>query len=124
MAETQKAKLMRVLGVSAEEAEAIIADDKDIDRNKPKPYDLSKDKLKIAQTFTKTGTRTQTQTTPRKTVKENPTKASLIQLLAKVLSDNGYNNVDIANTERLITFESGGNKFDLTLIQKRKPKGE
>ena len=57
--------------------------------------------------------------------KENPTKANIIALLATILTENGdfcAENVEITNKERQIAFVVGENAFELTLVQKRKPK--
>ena len=57
--------------------------------------------------------------------KANPTKGGIIAGLATFLTENAaFNtqNVQIANPERTVTFQIGDNSFELTLIQKRKPK--
>ena len=56
---------------------------------------------------------------------QNPTKANIIAELARFLLQNATfepENVEIANKERQITFKIGDTAFDLTLVQKRKPK--
>jgi hypothetical protein len=63
--------------------------------------------------------------TSTKKRKENPTKANIIALLATILTENGdfcAENVEITNKERQIAFVVGENAFELTLVQKRKPK--
>ena len=52
--------------------------------------------------------------------KENPTKAGIIEYLSECLKD--YDNVVISNKERQITFSTAGENYELTLVQKRKPK--
>lgn len=57
--------------------------------------------------------------------KPNATKGGLIEELAKFLSegsDFSVNDLKVVNKERQLTFTVGENTFDLTLIQKRKPK--
>ena len=57
--------------------------------------------------------------------KENPTKAGIIAEIAKFLEENSENaceNVEITNKERQIAFKIGENCYELTLVQKRKPK--
>lgn len=123
---TQKERIMRNLGVSAEEAEAIIASDKEIDRGMPQDFDLPPDKVKIGQKYCHTGTRktpTAYKFDQRKTVKENPTKEGLIQFLYDNLQ-NEVENLEIANKTKLLTFSLNGENFELNLIQKRKKKGE
>ena len=125
MAESQVERIMRNLKCSKEEAEQIIADDKAIDRGERMAFDLSPEAEKQAKKFANTGTRqTNGQKTERKR-KENPTKANIIALLATILTENGdfsAENVEITNKERQIAFTVGENAFELTLVQKRKPK--
>ena len=122
MAETQKEKIMRILGVSDSEADDILASDKAIDQGKRVDFDLSPEQEKLAKKFANAGTRkapTVYKFDQRKR-KENPTKAGIIQYLFECLTD--YDNVVISNKERQITFSTGGENYELTLVQKRKPK--
>lgn len=127
MAETQKERLMRVLGVSAEEADQILADDKAIDRGKRMDFDLSKEEEKKAKKYANVGTRKapiRLENAPRAR-KENPTKAAIIAEIARFLTENSENaceNVQITNKERQIAFTIGENSYEFTLVQKRKPK--
>ena len=131
MSVAQKKRIMEALGCSEAEAEQIMADDKEIDRGKPMPFDLSKDQEKVARSYAKTGTRKSPpaykldNTGGKRSRKENPTKASIISELAKFLetdSENACVNVSITNKERQIAFTIGENSYELTLVQKRKPK--
>ena len=125
--ETQKEKLMRVLKCSAEEAEEIIQADKAIDRGERMPFDLSKEEEKAAIKYANTGERkkpTVYDFKPRER-KANPTKGSIIAEIAKFLTENSENaceNVEITNKERQIAFSISGNRYELTLVQKRNPK--
>ena len=126
MAETQKQKLMRILGCSSEEADDIIATDKMIDKGERTPYDLDPEAEKIAKKFANAGTKKPTvydfKTRERKS---NPTKGGIIAELAKFLKENSEfatENVEITNKERQIAFKIGDDNFEITLIQKRKPK--
>lgn len=127
----QIAKLMHILDCSEEEAKQIIADDKAIDRGEKMPFDLDADKEKIAKQYTKTGTRKAPTVYKldneggKRSRKENPTKAGIIAELAKFLeeqSENACINIEITNKERQIAFTIGENNYELTLVQKRKPK--
>ena len=122
MAETQVERIMRNLKCSKEEAEQIIADDKAIDRGERMSFDLSPEAEKQAKKFANTGTRqTNGQKIERKR-KENPTKATIIAEIAQFLTENGYEMVEITNKERQISFSINSEKYELTLVQKRKPK--
>lgn len=111
---------MKALGCTREEALQIIEDDKAIDRGERMDFDLDKETEKQAKKYANTGTRKAT-TTERKR-KENPTKSAIISEIAKYLTENGYESVEITNKERQIAFKVGENDFEFTLVQKRKPK--
>ena len=122
MAETQVEKYMRLLKCTKEEAEEMVACDKAIDRGERVYFDLDKEQEKVAKKYTNVGTRkTTTEKTERKR-KENPTKAGVIAEISQFLSENGYEMVEITNKERQIAFKIGENDYELTLVQKRKPK--
>jgi hypothetical protein len=135
----QKQNLMVLLGCSEEEAIEVMAADKAIDRGEKMDFDLPPDKAKVAKEYTRTGTRKVKSETENKGVtvydldntggkrnrKENPTKGGIIAELAKFLmeqSENACENVEITNKERQIAFSVGENSYELTLVQKRKPK--
>ena len=131
MAETQKERIMRILDVSAEEADEILKADKAIDRGERVSFDLSPEQEKMAKKFANVDTKKRKKPTVYnldargKTRKENPTKASIIAELAKFLTENSENAcemVEITNKERQIAFKIGENAYELTLVQKRKPK--
>lgn len=127
MAESQKEKIMRLLKCSAEEAESVIASDKIIDKGGRTEFDLSPEAEKEAKKFANSRER------KRPTVydfkkrerKANPTKGGIIQYLFECLSNSSEfcpENVEIVNKERQIAFKIGEDAFELTLVQKRKPK--
>lgn len=127
MAETQKEKLMRILGCTAEEADDIIATDKMIDQGKRTPYDLDPETEKMAKKFA--NSREKKKPTvydfKKRERKANPTKGGIIAELAKFLEENSEfatESVEITNKERQIAFKIGDEAFELTLVQKRKPK--
>ena len=131
MAETQKDRIMRILNVSAEEADEILKADKAIDRGERVPFDLSPEQEKMAKKYANVDTKKRKAPTVYnldargKARKENPTKASIIAELAKFLtetSENACEMVEITNKERQIAFKIGENAYELTLVQKRKPK--
>ena len=131
MAETQKDRIMRILNVSAEEADEILKADKAIDRGERVPFDLSPEQEKMAKKYANVDTKKRKAPTVYnldargKARNENPTKASIIAELAKFLtetSENACEMVEITNKERQIAFKIGENAYELTLVQKRKPK--
>ena len=122
MAETQVERIMRNLKCSREQAEQIMADDKAIDRGERMDFDLSPESEKQAKKYANTGTRQTNGAKTERKRKENPTKSTIIGEIASMLSQKDYENVEITNKERQISFKCGENAFDITLVQKRKPK--
>lgn len=110
---------MLKLGMSEAEALDCLKTDKEIDKGAD-PFPLSAEQKKVAKKMTNSDTHAKVE---RKKVerKGNSVKAELITSLAEFLQ-NSVENVEIANAERMITFSVNGENFDLTLIQKRKPK--
>lgn len=123
MAESQKEKLVRLLGCSEAEADDIIASDKAIDKGEKVAFDLTPEQQKEVKKYRAVGTRKTDKTQPsERKRKENPTKATVIAEISQFLNENGYEMVEITNKERQIAFKVGENAYELTLVQKRKPK--
>lgn len=118
----QVAKLMKNLDITEKEALQVLADDKAIDQGKPMEFDLSKEDEKIAKKYANSETKTSKKGKKVVTHKENPTKIGLISEIFTFLSEKGFENVEITNKERQIAFKIGENAYELTLVQKRKPK--
>lgn len=118
---------MKKLGMTDTEIAEVLAADKAIDRGERMDFDLPPEQEKIAKKFAnakehKTPTVYQFQKRERKA---NPTKSAIIAEIAQFLtetSENACENVVITNKERQISFTIGENTFELTLVQKRKPK--
>lgn len=122
---TQKEKIMQNLGLTSEEADQLLADDKAIDKGEKMPFDLTAEQQKVAKTFTVSTTKTKKAPTVYKFERkktENVPKAEIIAKIEQLLIENGYENVKILNKERQIAFTNGENDFEITLTQKRKPK--
>ena len=120
-------KRIKRLGVSDEEAQEILAYDKICSgpRKVTTPYDLTPEQEKVARSYCKTGTRTRALNLPKKERKVNATKVELIAHFASFLMENStfsIENVVITNKERQISFTLGPETYELTLVQKRKPK--
>ena len=128
MVENEQIKAMRKLGLNEEEIAQLLADDKAVDKGEKMPWDLTKEQEKAAKKYASAGTKKPTVytfDTAKKKRKENPTKAAIIAEIAKFLTEESVNacaNVEITNKERQIAFQIGENSYELTLVQKRKPK--
>ena len=126
MAETQKERIMRILKVSSEEADQIMADDKKIDRGEKMDFDLSPEQEKELRKYRQADRKPTVYNfnKPRER-KPNATKSGIIEEIAKFLQENSQfsvENLEITNKERQIAFSVGENKSEFTLVQKRTPK--
>lgn len=124
---TQIEKLMKTLDITEAEARKIIADDKVVDKMKDSEVtaDLTEEQKKISKKMRNFETKTKKKPiifseTP-KTRKKNPKKQEIIEGISNFLIEN-YENVQILNPDRLIAFSIGEEKFEITLVAKRKPK--
>lgn len=131
MTPTEKAKvekIMRLLQCTEEEALDVIETDKIIDKGGRTKYDLTKEQEKVAKKMSAVKDRKAKDTENNKRGKvraENPTKSGIIANLAEFLTEMSNfqcENVRITNKERQIAFHCGENDYELTLVQKRKPK--
>lgn len=122
MAESQKEKLMRILGCTEAEAEDIIASDKAIDKGERVYFDLDVETEKQMKKYINVDTHKKTEEKTVRTRKENPTKATIISEIADFLTKKSCEMVEITNKERQIAFSVSGNRYELTLVQKRSPK--
>lgn len=115
------------LGLTDKEKQELLAYDKTVDRDEKTEYDLTPEQQKIAKTFSRTGTRkvpTAYKLTKRER-KPNATKGGIIAELAEFLEQHSQFSITdlaITNKERQIAFKIGADAFELTLVQKRKPK--
>lgn len=123
--ETQKEAIMRILGVSSTEADQILADDKEVDRGVKHEWDLSDAEHKKAMKQANADEHKKPKEPVKRERKANPTKGGIIAGIAEFLGENetiSAQNIEILNAERQISFKIGEDCFEITLIQKRKPK--
>ena len=122
--------LMRSLKISEAEAKELLAYDEEVDHAKSKQklkYDLTDEQEKATRKWRQADRKPTVYNfdTSKRERKPNVLKGELIKALFNFLNENtelSIENCVISNKERMICFESGGEKFDLTLIQKRHPK--
>ena len=123
--ETLVQKHMRLLGISEEEAKALIEADRAIDKGEKMDFDLTPEQAKNAKEYTKTGTKKPTvykfDTDKAKNRKKDDEKSEFISKIAEFIG-KFVQNVEIVNAEREISFEIGENSYSLTLTKHRKPK--
>lgn len=124
--EEKIAKLMKTLDCTREEAIDVIETDEIIDKGGRTKYDLPIEQEKeIRKIYAVKDRMAKDQSTNKrgKTVKENPTKESVIAEIAQFLtekSENAIKNVEIVNKSKLITFQIDDKTFKLDLIEQRK----
>ena len=128
---TKQLEAMRRLGLTDAEIDELVKADAAIDKGEKMPFDLDAEQMKEAKKYIKTGTKKAPtvykldNAEGKRSRKENPTKGAIIAELAKFLtetSENACEMVEITNKERQIAFKIGENSYELTLVQKRKPK--
>ena len=125
--EKQIENIMVNLKCTREEAEDVIKWDKVIDQGGRTPYDLDPEAEKMAKKMANVRERKKPTVYDfkQRERKANPTKGGIISELHKFLaemSEFATENVEITNKERQIAFKIGEDAFELTLVQKRKPK--
>lgn len=123
--EKQIAYFMEKLRCTREEAEECIQMDEVIDKGGRTPYDLSPEEEKAAKKMANAKRQPTAYKFQKRERKENATKAGIIAEIAKFLTENSEfstENVEITNKERMIAFKIGENAYEITLVQKRKPK--
>lgn len=137
ISDAERIKRYAPLNLTAPQAEELCAYDKVCEQSDPSPtsknfiptpYDASEEQRAVIKKMTRTGQRkapTAYKFTKRQR-KENATKAAIIEEIRKFFTENSefsVENMEVLNKERQVSFSIGADKFELTLTQKRKPKG-
>ena len=123
--DNQVLKLMNTLDISEQEAKEVLAYDRAIDQGKPTPYDFTPEQEKSTRKFRQAERKRTAYNFTKRERKPNATKGGLIAEFYEFLTEkSGFSteNVEITNKERQIAFQIGEDKFELTLVQKRRPK--
>ena len=115
------------LGYSDAQIEEMLEDDKAVDRGETLPWDMSKEEHKKAMKYANADEHKKPTVYKfdKRERKENTPKRTIIDGIYAFLSKNDVfspQNVEILNKERQISFDFAGEKFEITLTQKRKPK--
>lgn len=114
------------LGCSIAEAIDILKADKAIDKGERMDFDLPPEQEKMAKKYcnVREHKKPVAYNWNKRQRKENTTKKSIIEELRAYLAEQGYSDLAVTNAERQIAFSVGEDKFELTLVQKRKPKAQ
>ena len=124
----QIARIMSGLKCSYEEALEVHLCDKAIDKGERMDFDLTKEKEKEVRKMLKhetiSGARTfeKRPKQPKEKKINEPKKAFIEDLVAWLGESEDYGNIEVVNAERQVKFTIGEDTFELTLVQKRKPK--
>ena len=117
-------ELVDLLGCSIVEAEQIIADDEKINKNQAVDFGLSKEEEKKALKYAnvREHKKPAVYKFDKSEKQADVTKEGVIQALFDFLSKNGYEDTQILNKSKLISFRIAEDDYELNLIRKRKKK--
>lgn len=124
----QIARIMSGLKCSYEEALEVLLCDKAIDKGEKMDFDISKEQEKEVRKMLKHETMSGARTyekrpkQPKEKKVNEPKKAFIEDLVAWLGESEDYGNIEVVNAERQVKFTIGEDTFELTLVQKRKPK--
>lgn len=117
---TQKEKLIK-LGMTAEEADSVLASDRQIDRMTRMAdinADLSEEQKKVVKQAKNVKSYTKTTRKPKEKV-ENAEKVEIIAQIADCLIPL-VDRLSVENAERVIKFTKNGQNYSITLTKHRK----
>lgn len=112
-------EIMKALDCTREEALQVIEDDKAIDKGE-KLFELTAEQKKNAKKATITTGKIEKKSSNRGKKAKDEEKISIIADLYQYLLTKEYENVEIVNENRQISFKFGENAYELTLTKKRK----
>ena len=117
-------EIVDLLGCSIKEAEQILKDDTAINKGERMSFDLSKEDEKKALKYAnvKEHKKPMVLNLQKRERKADTTKEGVIQQIFDFLAENGYENCEILNKSKLISFKIGDDTYEFNLIRKRKPK--
>ena len=126
MAIDKRIEACRKLGMSEEEIQEMLDEDKRIDRGEVMDWDLSEEEHKKAMKYANSDEKkrknpAETDNTSKKR-KENPTKEGIISKIFTFLcdlSEFSVENVEILNKERKVMFKIGEDWYSFTLTKHR-----
>ena len=123
--EDQVQLLMKKLNISRIEALDVLKYDKQVDKGESTVYDLTDEQINNVHSILRKVDHVNARGV-KHTMKQNVEKEDTIYALANFLVQNNakhqYDDVIITNKSREITFSIGEKEFQLTLIEKRRPK--
>jgi hypothetical protein len=117
-------ELVDLLGCSIAEAEEILIADKKIDKGEKVDFGLSAEEEKKALKYANVREKKKPMVLnlQKRERKADTTKEGVIQAVYDFLVENGYENCEITNKSKLISFSIAEDSYEFNLIRKRKPK--
>lgn len=126
MNEKTIAEYMRLNKCDRDEAIDLIKYDIAVESDEETEYDLTEEQTKNVQSMMRKVEHNKKSNTHRER-KPNELKEAIVAELAEFLAEDAqgqvYEDVTVTNKNRMISFAIGDKRFDLTLIEKRPPKG-
>lgn len=119
-------KLMKSLDITREEALELMEEDKEVDRMTKMSdidNDISEEQKKAKKKYSnvKKGVNAYGKTTTRE-LKPDENKRLIISTIAKTLEENGFEDIEVTNIQKYITFKIGSEVFEIDLKRKRQSK--
>jgi len=117
-------RIMDGLKCSEEEAKQVYEYDKAVDRGEKTEFDLTPEQEKVARKAARASRKPTVYNFNKRERKPNATKGAIITALVEWLHAASFEaeQIEVVNKERQLRFVSAGETFELTLVQKRKPK--
>lgn len=120
------AQYMKVNKCDREEAIDLIKYDIAVEEGEETEYDLTKEQAEVVKTMMRKTDHAKQNGKVKRERKPNELKEAIIAELAEFLREDAqgqvYEEVEVTNKSRMISFEANGKRFELTLIEKRPPK--
>lgn len=111
---------------SREEAIELINYDNAVEGNEETEYDLSEEQQETVKKMMRKVEHAKQNGKVKRERKPNELKEAIIAEIAEFLREDAlgqaYAKVEVKNVSRMIAFEVGDKKFELTLVEKRPPK--
>jgi len=113
---------------SREEAIELINYDNAVEGNEETEYDLSEEQQETVKKMMRKVEHAKQDGKVKRERKPNELKEAIIAEIAEFLREDAlgqaYAEVEVTNVSRMIAFEVGDKKFELTLVEKRPPKAK
>lgn len=120
------AQYMKVNKCDREEAIDLIKYDIAVEEGEETEYDLTKEQAEVVKTMMRKTEHAKQDGKVKRERKPNELKEALIAELAEFLREDAqgqvYEEVEVTNKSRMISFSVNNKRFELTLIEKRPPK--